>query len=92
VSVKNGREPQWRRDGKELFYHGPDRTLMAVPIDLIPDAPRVGQPTPLFTLKFRGWDTRYHYVASPDGQRFIVASPIDGSQPMPVTIVLNWTN
>ena len=30
VSVRNGREPFWRADGKELYYHGPDRWLMAV--------------------------------------------------------------
>jgi Tol biopolymer transport system component len=92
VSVKNGREPQWGPEGKEIFYHGPDRQLMVVAVDLIPNAPHIGEPKPLFTLKFRGWDTRYHYAAYPDGQHFIVASPIDGTQPMPVTIVLNWTN
>jgi hypothetical protein len=90
--VKNGREPQWGPEGKEIFYHGPDRQLMAVSVDLVPNAPHIGEPKPLFTLKFRGWDTRYHYAAYPDGQHFIVASPIDGTQPMPVTIVLNWTN
>jgi Tol biopolymer transport system component len=92
VSVKNGREPQWRRDGRELYYHGPDRTLMAVSVDLSTDPPKVGPPQPVINLKFRGWDTRYHYAAFPDGQRFILNSPIDGSQAMPVTIVLNWTN
>jgi serine/threonine protein kinase/Tol biopolymer transport system component len=90
ISVKNGREPQWRRDGKEIYYHGPDRTLMAVAVDLSTDPPKIGAPQALFTLKFRGWDTRYHYAAFPDGQRFIVSSPIDGTQAMPVTVVLNW--
>jgi len=92
VSVKNGREPQWRGDGREIFYHGPDRTLMAVSIDLSGDPPRIGEPQKLFDLKFRGWDTRYHYAAFPDGQRFIVSSPIEGSQAMPITVVLNWTS
>jgi eukaryotic-like serine/threonine-protein kinase len=92
VSVKNGREPQWRGDGRELFYHGPDRMLMSVSLDLSTDPPKVGQPQPVIPLRFRGWDTRYHYAAFPDGQRFILNSPIEGSQAMPVTIVLNWTN
>ena len=34
VSVRNGREPFWRADGKELYYHGPHRWLMAVTLDL----------------------------------------------------------
>ncbi len=92
VSVKNGREPQWRGDGKEIYYHGPDRTLMAVSVDLTKDPPAIGQPQKLFDLKFRGWDTRYHYAAFPDGQHFIVSSPIEGSQAMPITVVMNWTS
>ena len=31
VSRNGGSHPQWRSDGKELFYLGPDDTLMAVP-------------------------------------------------------------
>jgi serine/threonine protein kinase len=92
VSVKNGREPQWRGDGKEIYYHGPDRTLMAVAVDLTKDPPKIAEPQKLFDLKFRGWDTRYHYAAFPDGQHFIVSSPTEGSQAMPVTVVLNWTS
>jgi eukaryotic-like serine/threonine-protein kinase len=91
LSSKNGREPQWRRDGKELYYHGPDKALMAVSLDLSADPPKIGPPQPVFTLRFRGWDTRYHYAVFPDGQRFVVNNPIEGTQPMPVTIVLNWT-
>src|SRR5262249_13050531 len=30
VSIGGGAQPQWRRDGKELFYLAPDRKLMAV--------------------------------------------------------------
>jgi hypothetical protein len=44
----------------------------------------------LFELKFRGWDTRYHYVAAPDGQTFILNGPVEGSHPVPVTVVMNW--
>ena len=32
ISVGGGAEPQWRRDGRELYYLAPDGTLMAVPV------------------------------------------------------------
>ncbi len=41
-------------------------------IDLSVTPPRIGAPQPLFELKFRGWDTRYHYVA---GARRAVVHP-----------------
>ncbi|MPZ16821.1 MAG: protein kinase [Luteitalea sp.] len=90
VSPSYGRQPQWRADGQELYYHGADRMLMAAPIDLSGETPRVGSPTPLFELAFRGWDLRYHYAAFPDGQQFVLNAPREGSLPLPVTVVLNW--
>ena len=34
ISVAGGVQARWRRDGKELFYLGPDNRLMAVPMRL----------------------------------------------------------
>ena len=79
VSLKNGREAFWRSDGKEIFYHGPDRTLMAVSLDISRTPPVIGAPRPLFRLRFRGWDVRNHYVPLPDGQGFILNAPVEGS-------------
>jgi Tol biopolymer transport system component len=90
VSGRNGREPQWRADGRELYFHGHERQLEAASVDLSVNPPRIGTPQPLFELKFRGWDTRYHYVPAPDGQSFILNSPVEGSHPVPVTVVMNW--
>ncbi len=67
VSVRNGREPFWRADGKELYYHGPDRWLMAVTLDLSKPTPVIGPPRQLVQLQFRGWDVRYHVAPMPDG-------------------------
>ena len=33
VSASGGRTPQWRRDGRELFYVGVDNAMMAVSIE-----------------------------------------------------------
>jgi Tol biopolymer transport system component len=90
VSVKNGREPYWRGDGREIFYHGPDRTLMAVAVDLTRDTPVIGTPAAVAPLRFRGWDVRYHYAALPDGKGFVMNVPTDGSVSSPMTFVLNW--
>jgi dipeptidyl aminopeptidase/acylaminoacyl peptidase len=32
ISTSGGRDPQWRADGKELYYRAPDQKLMAVDI------------------------------------------------------------
>ena len=90
LSLKNGREPFWRNDGKELYYHGPDRWLMAVSLDLSGPAPVIGPPQPLFQLQFRGWDVRYHVAPLPDGSAFVMNVPVPGTQPSPLSFVLNW--
>ena len=78
VSVRNGREPFWRADGKELYYHGPDRWLMAVTLDLSTPTPVIGPPRQLVQLQFRGWDVRYHVAPMPDGSAFVMNVPVAG--------------
>ena len=48
VSTAGGYVPRWRRDGRELYYLAPDRTLVAVEIDLTSAQPRIGAPAALF--------------------------------------------
>jgi dipeptidyl aminopeptidase/acylaminoacyl peptidase len=91
VSERNGREPFWRGDGREIYYHGPHRTLMAVEVDLRGERPILGRPRPLFVLNFRDWDVRAHYVPLPDGRAFVANVPVAGSTPAPLTFVLDWT-
>jgi len=88
VSTDYGREPLWRPDGRELFFHGKDRMLMAAPVDLRGAVPKVSPPRPLFQLRFHGYDVRYHYAALPDGRRFILNAPIPGTTALPATVVL----
>jgi len=69
ISTAGGRSPQWRRDGKELFYVA-GSSLMAVDIKvegarLVPRAPRV-----LFDAPFANAG-RNVFVPSRDGQRFL---------------------
>ncbi len=90
VSVRNGREPFWRADGRELYYHGPDRWLMAVGLDLSKATPVISPPRQVVQLQFRGWDVRYHVAPLPDGSGFVMNVPAVGSTPPPLSFVLNW--
>ena len=63
---------------------------MAVSLDLSGPAPVIGPPRPLFQLQFRGWDVRYHVAPLPDGSGFVMNVPLAGTQPSPLSFVLNW--
>ena len=81
----------WRRDGKELFYLAPDDKLMAVAVSTVSEAFQAGIPKELFQAQLMPisyW--RNMYVASPDGQRFLMLVPANEAKPAPITVVVNW--
>lgn len=96
ISTNGGGQPQWRRDGKELFFLSPDRKLMAVEVNGEESTFKAGVPKALFeartipTVPFYGFNASY-YVASGNGQRFLVSTLAGESTPTPLTVVLNWT-
>ena len=78
VSTAGGVQVRWRADGRELFYVGLDRQMMAVPIQTSPDghAATVGAPTALFRTRIPdlfGFTERTQFVVSPDAQRLLVS-------------------
>jgi Tol biopolymer transport system component len=86
ISGAGGESPKWRADGREVFFAGPGRKLMAV--DVQPgENLKLGAPRPLFDLPggTQGWDV------TPDGQRFLVNVPVVGSNSVPLSLVVNWT-
>jgi len=86
VSSEGGSQPRWRRDGKELFFLGRDRRIMAVSISK--GATIEGSaPQPLFETRSRYTGTAYD--VSPDGQKFLINTLAEGSS-TPITVVLNW--
>jgi hypothetical protein len=90
ISTNGGNEPQWRGDGHELFYMGPDNTIYSVP--LTPDGTRLapGSPEPLFAANVDQIKTiRNQFAVSRDGQRFLVLSLMDRDA-SPIVTVLNW--
>lgn len=88
VSTDYGREPLWSADGTQLFFHGKDRQLMVASLDVSGDAPVVRSRRPLFPLRFRGYDLRYHYAVLPDARRFVLNAPVAGTLALPATVVV----
>jgi eukaryotic-like serine/threonine-protein kinase len=93
ISSLGGTDAQWRRDGKELFYIGADKKLMAVPVKL-GSTLEAGTPQSLFPVpETRATLKSFVYEPSVDGQRFLVDVPVEGNQSdtaPPLTIVTNW--
>jgi Tol biopolymer transport system component len=90
VSPERGDDPQWRRDGRELFYIDRGQTLVAVPID--PQSGQAAGPaTPLFRAVFdtMGRSLGRAYAPSPDGQRFLVNERL-GDDDYALWVTLNW--
>jgi eukaryotic-like serine/threonine-protein kinase len=90
VSTAGGIDPEWRHDGKELFFIGGEK-LMAV--DVKTDGPQfeAGIPKPLFQAQFLLGAWRNRYVVTADGQRFLAIVPVEKQAYSPITVVMNWT-
>jgi eukaryotic-like serine/threonine-protein kinase len=54
VSVGGGSQPQWRADGRELYFYTPSRKLMAVEVNGEGSTFRVGTTRPLFDIRTIG--------------------------------------
>jgi dipeptidyl aminopeptidase/acylaminoacyl peptidase len=79
--------PRWRADGKELFFLGVNRAMMAVDVNGSGPALQMGTPRQLFTAvttPIPGWD------ATADGNRFVMVVPTQLNAATPITVVLNW--
>jgi eukaryotic-like serine/threonine-protein kinase len=93
ISTGGGSEPQWSKDGTELFYLSGNRTLMAVPIMRTTTEPfRPGLPKPLFHVPpalAEGIGPR-SYAVSNDGKRFLISNGAASGSATPLTAMLNW--
>jgi Tol biopolymer transport system component len=89
VSTAGGNVPRWRRDGKELYYLTPDRTLMAVAVDLSAVQPRIGAPAPLFRTRVARGGAAREYAVSSDG-RFLIGTVDEDRRSPSVIVLLNW--
>jgi Tol biopolymer transport system component len=90
VSPAGGFDPRWRADGRELFYLDPEGHVVAA--QMAPSSLHVTGITPLFSIRLPGPTPPYlsNYVATADGQRFLVRVPLELPQSRPITVVLDW--
>ncbi len=93
ISSGGGRVPQWSKDGRELFYEGDDRRVMAVSYRASGDTftaakPRVWSEVRLSaTLGIREFDI------TPDGKHIVAILPETEEKPKPdnhLTVLLNF--
>jgi eukaryotic-like serine/threonine-protein kinase len=94
ISPAGGMQPEWRSDGRELFYISSDRKLMAVPVATAESAFTAGVPRALFDVDLPEPTAPYlgDYAVSADGQRFLLNSLADQPPATPLTVVLNWAS
>ena len=90
VSVAGGFQPQWRSDGRELYYLAPDLRLIAVEVN--PTAPvfAAGTPRPLFPTRSRRSNLKGEasYLVARDGSRFLVDSEVGPDPSAPIHLML----
>jgi Tol biopolymer transport system component len=82
VSIDGAINPQWRGDGRELFFTTLGDRLMVSSVSFNGSTIDVGTPEALFVKPEGTW------TVSRDGQRFLVAATTEEASP--ITILLNW--
>ncbi len=88
VSVGGGGTPQWRRDGKELFYRQINgNKFFAVAVNTDARTFDAGPPELMFEAALR---TAGSWRSSADGKRFLLNRPLRDESPTAVTVVVNW--
>jgi serine/threonine protein kinase len=90
ISTAGGSQPVWRADGKEIFYVGPDGTMMATPVESGENFFRPGAPKPLFQTRLNLDAAVRQYDVTADGQRFLLNQRLPDSADAPITVVVNW--
>jgi Tol biopolymer transport system component len=91
ISRAGGMQPEWRADGRELFFISAGRQLMSVAVSGDTQVFSAQLPRPLFAVDLPQPTPPYpnDYAVTADGQRFLINALVE--QPlMPLTVVLNW--
>jgi dipeptidyl aminopeptidase/acylaminoacyl peptidase len=92
ISTDGGVQPEWRADGKELFYLALDGSLVATMVNSAGASLTPGTPQQLFQTGMTVTTYSDQYAVTADGQRFFLLKPVSSTPPPPVIhVVLNWT-
>jgi Tol biopolymer transport system component len=91
ISSGGGHHPEWRKDGKELYYVTPDGKLMAAAVNGTNSVFQFSPPQPILSsVRIQGDLGHTLYKASADGTRFMVSAAVENPNPRVLTVVLNW--
>ena len=92
VSSAGGNMPQWRGDGRELFYMTPDGLMMSTSVTLTPRFD-FSAPKALFRTGLVADQFEQRFAVTGDGSRFLMNLLRDGDKAATTTILqvlLNW--
>jgi Tol biopolymer transport system component len=93
VSTAGGGYPEWRPDGKELYYIALDGKMMGAPVTVNGIQLEPGTPEALFQTHIVGGGpdagTGRQYDISRDG-RFLINTVPEDATASPITILQNW--
>jgi Tol biopolymer transport system component len=79
ISSDGGVQPQWSRDGRELFYLTNDGSMMNVRVTPGPEFVN-SPPSRLFTVRIQPTPYMPQYAVTADGQRFLGLKPVEGER------------
>jgi serine/threonine-protein kinase len=88
VSANGGAEPQWSRDGRELYFLGDNETIMMSAFKPGPE-PAFEQPVVLFKTRFMRAGQPPSYDVAADG-RFLLVRPLEGQAAVNLIVALHW--
>jgi serine/threonine protein kinase/Tol biopolymer transport system component len=87
ISGKGASDPQWNRNGRELFYLTSQNELMSVSIQQDSTGGfAAGTPKLLFKTASAGVNP---YTVTPDGQRFLIQLPTEDTAVPVISVVVN---
>ena len=87
ISGTGGAQPRWSRDGRNIFYVAPNRTLMSVAFD--PKTGSARQARVVFQTRIVGPNLiSVQYDVAPDGRFLINSFPSGNSSPL--TMITGW--
>jgi hypothetical protein len=86
ISTEGGSSPRWRRDGRQIFFLDLRGRILSVAFEnagsLVPGAPRVSADS---VSEISAFDP------SPDGQRFLIISPLADRAHLPLHLIAHWS-
>jgi serine/threonine protein kinase/Tol biopolymer transport system component len=89
VSTAGGATPNWRKDGKELYFFSLDQQVMAVDVQQNGASLQLGAPHALFKATTVSGPSG-PYTVSADGKKFVMNTVLPQSITEPLTLITNW--